>query len=173
MQETRTHVPDYILTLKLASDAPWDKEEGTEKQTEGEYEIEGKICSVVFTLLFMDTKFKDYILLAPNCKGYDGYFIVIQLLKKKNWQMIPQSGKHVHRDKQLEYIQFIDSLNFCLLNSVVVPMLWKLSAANVISSFFSAVLKTKITQPLFQLEYYGVDSIMFWGEIAILGMVHS
>lgn len=36
MQETRTRVPDYILTLKLAPDAPWDKEEGTEKQTEGE-----------------------------------------------------------------------------------------------------------------------------------------
>lgn len=36
MQETRTHVPDYVLTLKLAPDAPWDKEEGTEKQTEGE-----------------------------------------------------------------------------------------------------------------------------------------
>lgn len=48
--------------------------------------------------------------------------------------MIPQSGEHVR--KQLEYIQFIDSLNFCLLNSVVVPKLWKFSAANVISSFF-------------------------------------
>lgn len=82
----------------------------------------------------MDIKFKDYILLAPNCKGYDGYLIVSQLLKKKTWQMIPQSGEHVR--KQLEYIQFIDSLNFCLLNSVVVPKLWKFSAANVISSFF-------------------------------------
>lgn len=31
----------------------------------------------------MDIKFKEYILLAPNAKGYDGYLIVSQLMKKK------------------------------------------------------------------------------------------
>lgn len=92
----------------------------------------------------MDIKFKEYILLAPNAKGYDGYLIVSQLMKKKTDKWSPKVV-NLHRDKQLEYIQFIDSLHFCLLNSVAFPMLWKLSAANVISSFFSAVLKTKIT----------------------------
>lgn len=41
MQETATHIPNYIFSMELSLDAPWAEEEGAERKTEGEWEFKG------------------------------------------------------------------------------------------------------------------------------------
>lgn len=47
MQETTTHIPNYIFAMELSPDAPWG-EEGAERKTEGEWEFKGDTCLMDF-----------------------------------------------------------------------------------------------------------------------------
>lgn len=72
MQETATHIPNYIFAMELSLDAPWAEEEGAESKTEGEWEFKGDTCLMDFIQLFMDTKYWGYTFLAHYAEGCDG-----------------------------------------------------------------------------------------------------
>lgn len=80
MEEPATHIPNYIFTMELSSDVPWD-EEGEKGKLKDNGNLKGTHLRD-FTQLLTGTKFWGYTFLAQNAKGYDRYFILNQLLNE-------------------------------------------------------------------------------------------
>lgn len=106
----------------------------------------------IFIQLFVDRKFWGYTFLAHNAKGWDGWFVVGQLLKVK-------SGYAVLSAKALNsYVWKYPALIYVSLTLNFPPM--KLSSPSQgFLHFFNTAEKQIYVGPPPPLEYYGVHSV--------------
>ncbi|KYO30417.1 hypothetical protein Y1Q_0017661 [Alligator mississippiensis] len=112
--------------------------------------------------VFMDKKFKDYTFIAHNAKGYNGYFIVSQLLKEKmGMKLIAQGGKLMCIEVTRLGIRFIDSLNFLPMKLNRFPQaIWFEGCKGYFRHVFNMAKKQNYVGPLPKMEYYGIENMM-------------
>lgn len=86
------------------------------------WEFNGEGCISQFVTTFTHQKFKNYMFLVHNSKGYDSYFIVKQLLVEKMViRLIVQEGKLLCITVRKLGVRVIDSLCFLPMKLAKLP----------------------------------------------------
>ncbi|XP_040190087.1 uncharacterized protein LOC120921636 [Rana temporaria] len=148
MQETGTHIPNYIYAKGLSDPSDW--------------EFRGATCVQDFVKCFIKTKFKDYTFIAHNAGRYDSYFILSQLIKEKmKVQVVNQGGRLLGVTLPDLNIRFIDSLNFLPMKLSKLPQAMGFSGSKgFFPHFFNTESNQNYVGAMPGLEHYGMDNMM-------------
>lgn len=148
MQETGTHIPNYIYAQTLSGQTHW--------------EFQGRTCVQDFIICFINSKFKDYTFIAHNAGRYDSYFILPQLIKEKmRVQVVNQGGRLLGVTLADLNIRFIDSLNFLPMKLSKLPHAMGFSGSKgFFPHFFNTEENQNYVGAMPGLEHYGVDYMM-------------
>ncbi|XP_075784357.1 uncharacterized protein LOC106731428 [Pelodiscus sinensis] len=148
MQETGVHVPNYVYALHLNKKDSW--------------EFKGIDCVSEFVRTFIDKRFKNYTFIAHNAKGYDGYFILRQLIKEKMpVSPVTQGGKLMCVTVTNLNIRFIDSLNFLPMKLSKLPKAMGFQGVKgYFPHFFNKVENQNYVGHMPDVEAFGVEYMM-------------
>ncbi|XP_059582038.1 uncharacterized protein LOC132250018 [Alligator mississippiensis] len=172
VQEMGMHVPNYIFAMELKTgEKKPQKDAGKNpkrvckakpKKPESTWEFKGEECLSDFIKVFMDKKFKNYTFIAHSAKGYDGYFVVSQLLKEKmGVKLITQGGKLMCIEVTRLGIRFIDSLIFLPMKLSRLPQVMGFEGCKgYFPHFFNRAENQNYVGPLPKMEYYGIENMM-------------
>ncbi|KAM4023523.1 uncharacterized protein ACNLHF_028190 [Anomaloglossus baeobatrachus] len=145
MQETGTHIPNYIYATTLHGSPTW--------------EFEGKLCTHDFVLFFTSGKFSGHTFIAHNAGRYDAYFIVKELISEKRCvKLISRGGRLLCVTLPDLDIRFIDSLNFIPMKLSKLPQAMGFSGSKGhFPHFFNTEENQNYVGPLSAVKYYGVE----------------
>ncbi|KAM4028544.1 uncharacterized protein ACNLHF_023858 [Anomaloglossus baeobatrachus] len=145
MQETGTHIPNYIYATTLHGRPSW--------------EFEGKSCTHDFVLFFTSGKFSGHTFIAHNAGRYDAYFIVKELISEKLCvKLISRGGRLLCVTLPDLDIRFIDSLNFIPMKLSKLPQAMGFSGSKGhFPHFFNTEENQNYVGPLPAVKYYGVE----------------
>ncbi|KAM4014972.1 uncharacterized protein ACNLHF_001687 [Anomaloglossus baeobatrachus] len=145
MQETGTHIPNYIYATTLYGHPSW--------------EFEGKTCTHDFVQFLTSGKFSGYTCIAHNAGRYDAYFIVKELISEKlQVKLIAQGGRLLCVMLPDLGIRFIDSLNFIPMKLSKLPQAMGFSGSKGhFPHFFNTEENQNYVGPLPPVKYYGVE----------------
>ncbi|XP_077110682.1 uncharacterized protein LOC143766710 [Ranitomeya variabilis] len=145
MQETGTHIPNYIYATTLYGHPSW--------------EFEGDTCTHDFVQFFTSGKFSDHTFIAHNGGRYDSYIIVKELISEKlQVKLITQGGRLLCVTLPDLSIRFIDSLNFIPMKLSKLPQAMGFSGGKGhFPHFFNTRENQNYVGPIPDVKYYGVE----------------
>ncbi|KAE8597395.1 hypothetical protein XENTR_v10005656 [Xenopus tropicalis] len=148
MQETGTHIPNYIYAANLHGSPAW--------------EFEGNDCVQKFVQFFTSGVFDHYTFIAHNAGRYDSYFIVQELIREKlQIQIINQGGKLLCVTLPDLKMRFIDSLNFLPMKLSKLPEAMGFSGSKgYFPHFFNTEQNQNYIGPMPSIKFYGTDYMM-------------
>ncbi|XP_069505099.1 uncharacterized protein [Ambystoma mexicanum] len=148
MQETGIHIPNYIYARHLTRDDRWS--------------FAGIDCVSRFIKTFLTKKFHGYSFLAHNSQGYDGFFIIQQLIKERvDVKLITQGAKLKLLAVPDLKIRFIDSLNFLPMKLSKLPKAFGFPGSKgYFPHFFNTVQNQSYVGAIPPMECYGSEYMM-------------